>query len=219
MIKYNLMGRSFGSLLVIRHIRGKRTLGWLCQCKCGKFTFADSNALITGHKKSCGCERIALRIAHIITHGHTRGKMTRTYRAWVGMLQRCSIKNKKDFSNYAGRGINVCRRWHKFNNFLSDMGIVPEKMTLDRINNNKGYQPNNCRWATRKEQSNNMRTNRKIKWNNETLTISQWAKKMNIERYIINGRIYSGWSEVEAISTPKLPAGWSKKQWLNSRSA
>jgi len=110
---------------------------------------------MTGNTQSCGCmHREIDREWHTI-HGHASKPQSTEYRRWSAMLARCRNPNNPAYSRYGGRGIKVCLRWLKFENFLADMGYVPFGKTLDRKNNNKGYNPFNCRWATPKEQANN----------------------------------------------------------------
>ena len=137
---------------------------------------------------------------------------TPEYHAWVDMKQRCLNPNAKNYSYYGGRGITVCDRWLNFKNFLADMGSRPTaKHSLDRIDNNADYSPNNCKWSTKAEQQNNQRTNRLITIENNTRTIAQWAKKMGYGETVIYERLKAGWSEYKAVMTPVRPYKSTKK--------
>lgn len=111
------------------------------------------------------------------THGHSH---TPTYNTWLRIISRCTKPSHHNYKYYGGRGITVCERWLKFENFYADMGERPKGKTVERVDNNKGYSPDNCRWATMKEQSNNRRSNKPITFNGETLTRSQWAERLGI---------------------------------------
>jgi hypothetical protein len=110
-------------------------------------------------------------------HGMSR---TRVYIAWKSMRRRCRNRAYRQYKDYGGRGISVCARWEKFENFYADMGKPPPNATLDRIDNAGNYEPNNCRWANRFEQANNARTNRKFTFNGRTLGLNEWARILKI---------------------------------------
>jgi hypothetical protein len=163
------VGEKFGRLTVIKESEpkifnsGRKERKLLCQCECGNVKDIILNSLRTGVTKSCGCF-FSEKIKTInIKHGHSYTKKS-AYGSWSDMRQRCLNPNNQDYKYYGGRGIKVCDRWlESFNNFLEDMGERPEGLSIDRIDVNGNYEPSNCKWATRKEQTGNRRISQKNK--------------------------------------------------------
>jgi hypothetical protein len=129
-------------------------------------------------------------------------KNTETYACWKGMMHRCYVKSSTCFKNYGARGITVCDRWKDFRLFLQDMGHRPIGLTLERIDNNKGYSPDNCKWATRVEQANNTRITRYISFNGLTLSPAIWSKKLGLPTRCVSIRLRNGWSIEKALTRP-----------------
>lgn len=177
---------------------------WECQCDCGKTTIVRGQDLRNGHTTSCGCYGQAIRSAAGVKarNGHGLSR-TPIYWVWRSMIQRCYNHKSTHFKDYGGRGIEVCSRWRKFDNFLIDMGPIPEGLTLDRHPDNNGnYEPGNCRWATWEEQQNNRRNTVIIEYDNRRLSLSQWARVTGISRHSIRWRIRSGWPLHLALTLP-----------------
>ena len=177
----DLSGTRFGRLIAISiHsvVNGKSK--WNCVCDCGKSSTPYAHGLKSGNTTSCGCKTLENSVARSITHGMHK---TSTYRCWQNIKTRCTLKTSKYYKNYGGRGITVCDRWATFENFLVDMGEKPAGKSIDRKDNDKGYSPDNCFWATNTEQCRNRRVTLRF----EGKPLSQIAE----ETGFIYGTLYS----------------------------
>lgn len=178
---------------------------WKCKCRCGNETSVSTYKLASGHTKSCGCYNLEVLAARSKTHGESVGKKhSPTYCSWSCMIQRGTNPNINESHNYSGRGISVCERWRRFENFLADMGRRPPGTMLDRIDANGNYEPSNCRWATRVESANNTRASRRITFNGKTQTITQWSREAGLGDRNLANRLRLGWSLERALTTPLL---------------
>lgn len=165
------VGMKFSQWTVLAQAEKKsRHPRWLCRCQCGRELIIYQCHLRSGNSKSC-------RKCHSDTKGMSK---TPTWMSWSAMLERCTNKNHDAFHRYGGRGITVCDKWGRFAGFYEDMGLRPNGMSIDRIDNNIGYCKENCRWATHKEQSNNMSTNRKVEYRGKEYTIKQLSEYLGM---------------------------------------
>ena len=204
----DLKNMRFGRWKVLSFVTNNsyRQAIWKCKCSCGTIQDVVGSSLVQGHSNSCGCSKIDQTRERFTTHGHSIGrKTTREYQCWANMRSRCESPEKRsDSKYYYCRGITVCKRWHKFENFLADMGECPtNKHTLDRKNNDLGYFKSNCRWVTRKEQMRNTSFNLNLSWKGKTQSISQWAEDLGISYSALIQRIKKlGWPVEKAFTTP-----------------
>ena len=197
--RLNLVGQKFGRLTVIADAGNRRKQSlWECLCDCGNLVKVMAGYLKSNHTKSCGCLKIDI---HTIHGQAVRASYSKTYAAWVDMTQRCNNPRNKAYKNYGARGITVHPRWLNFKTFYEDVGDIPKNMTIERINNDGNYEPGNWRFATRKEQASNRRTNRWVEYNGETKTMTQWAEDLGLRPTTLRGRL-NKWSIDRALTLP-----------------
>lgn len=197
-----MIGHRFTRWLVLAEIperrNGKRC--YQCRCDCGAESICVAGNLRSGISKSCGClksERI-----HDAKFVHGRDTSDRTYQCWSSMRDRCNNPSTRKYNRYGGRGIRVCDRWGSFPNFLSDMGECPPRLTLERKNNDGNYEPSNCRWATRREQSLNKSTTRHVTAFGETKPLTVWTEEKQISFLAVWKRLKRGWPAERALTEP-----------------
>jgi hypothetical protein len=208
----DMTGIEINRLTVIERVANKnKRVVWLCSCKCGAFVEIQANNLQSGNSKSCGClqkETInKLNRVLKVTHGNSNSTC---YLAWKNMKSRCTNQNLSNYKYYGERGISVCMEWeHSFQQFLNDMGEPPPYTSLERVDNNKGYDKENCKWATTLEQSRNKRNNHLLTYNGETHCITDWAGIINLPSPTLLRRLDRGLSIEEALT---LPFNYRKKR-------
>ena len=174
---------------------------WTCRCRCGNTKEVYQSNLVSGHTKSCGCDNRKKSRERRLTHGQSR---TRLYEVWKAMIRRCENKNAKQYEDYGGRGIQVCRRWREsYEAFIEDMGMPPTpEHSIERRDNDKGYSPENCFWGTRKEQARNKRNNRLLTHDGRTQCTAAWSEETGLSVYTIYARLKLGWTVDEALTAP-----------------
>lgn len=200
----DLTGRTFSRLTVLdlAPSRNSKTY-WICKCECGAETIVRSDGLVGGMTQSCGCLGRDRRRQANTKHG---GGNCPEWKAWQAAKQRCYNPNNKRFHHYGGRGIKMCDRWlNSYPNFIADMGPRPSpNHSIDRINNDGNYDPQNCQWRTTTEQNNNFSANRRITFQGVKRNLTQWEKKLNFPRELIASRLKLGWTVEEALTTPVM---------------
>ena len=208
-------GQRYGKLTVVsfQGTSPRRISMWLCLCDCGAEKLVRGDSLATGNTTSCGCYQQEKLLEANTKHGQSsREGSTSAYQIWQQMRDRCSNTGNKRYSSYGGRGITVCERWASFENFFADMGEKPDGLSLDREDNSKGYSPDNCRWATLEQQSNNTRRNRFVVYQGESLTVAQLAIKVDMKYSILHSRIKLGWDVNDAVTLPFQSNGGTKRK-------
>lgn len=202
------MGRRYGRLTVMYQSgfrykpSGQRTVLWHCRCDCGKEKDIPSNTLRNGRSKSCGCLNSELSSKRATKHGGCKEyNLEGIYRTWRSMKHRCYHKSSNRYKDYGGRGIKICDKWLIYSNFR-DWAIesgYKDGLTIDRIDVNGDYCPENCRWATAVEQANNRRTNTSITAFGETKTAAEWERCTGVKQHTILARINNGWDPERAV--------------------
>lgn len=206
-----LAGEVYGRWTVLREgdpLPSQRRV-W-CRCECGTEAQVAVSSLRNGRSRSCGClhaevageQARQMRLRHGATRGHDK---TPEYSVWSGMHRRCTNPKAKHFAIYGGRGITVCSRWARFEEFLADMGPRPgPEYSIERKDRNGNYEPGNCVWATAKVQGNNTSRNRFLEIRGERLTIAQWAERSGTPAGHIWARLNRGWDPSRAVYAPRL---------------
>ena len=193
----DLTGQRFGHLVVIEYAgrNERRESLWRCHCDCGNESVVRGDVLRRGTTESCGCGKG-------LKHGHHQKPWYSSYKA---MMERCYLPSSGNYKRYGGNGVTVCEEWHDINNFAKwaeTSGYAPG-LTIDRIDSSKGYSPDNCRWATKKQQSNNRKNTVFYTYKGETKALTDWASILGINRYTLYDRIERrGWSVEKALETP-----------------
>lgn len=200
----DLTGKKFGKLTVIQRVEDDKygNVRWLCRCECGNLVIRHGHVLRRNRASDCGCGKSEFMTKIATTHG---GRKSRLYSIWIDMIRRCEDLKVKCYYRYGGRGISVCPEWHDFSAFRkwSEENGYSSNLTLDRIDNDNGYCPQNCRWVPMKIQENNKSNNTQLCFKGKIHTLSQWSEITGIHRATISRRISKyGWSVERALTEP-----------------
>lgn len=205
----DLVGQKYGRLTVIKRAESRRLESgrlitmWECECECGKSKIVRSDSLRNGKTNSCGCYH-SEQLSQIKTKHKQAG--TRLYSIWINMKVRCTNPKTPEYKNYGGRGITICEEWlQNFESFYewSINNGYRDNLSIDRIDNNGNYEPQNCRWATMEQQANNKTVSQTYTYMGKTKTIAEWAKEKNLKYNTLFNRLkYSHWDIEKALCTP-----------------
>lgn len=202
----HLVGQKFNRWTVVSQGKSEKTRSgtrkfWLCRCDCGNTAEVGTHTLRTGASKSCGC--YAKESLEKRKQSGVKKKFRAEYNIWNHMKRRCYTPTTKCYSRYGGRGITVCSRWlESFENFYADMGPKPKGMSIDRVDNDGPYSPENCRWATHPEQMRNTRQTRYFEWAGMRMCLQDWCDKVGMNAVTVHRRMQQGWAFETALSTP-----------------
>ena len=211
-MKEDLCGQKFGRLTVVKQLDNKQypklygRIIYECLCDCGNTTIVTRSKLLLNHTKSCGCLRKSNAAQLFSTHKQTG---TRLFNIFYGIKQRCCNPNAPAYPKYGGRGITLCDEWNNENGFenfynWAMQNDYQENLSIDRINNDGNYAPDNCRWTTMKMQSNNRSNNSYITYHNQTHTLSEWADIIGIDHSVLSQRINKLGMSIEEAFTHKV---------------
>jgi len=199
----DLTGVRFTRLLVLkRDFKGQtnKNVKWLCICDCGEKKSCQAIHLRRESIKSCGCLQREQNDANRYTHGLSK---TPEYNIWTNIKSRCGNPKNNSYKDYGGRGIYLCQRWLNFEHFYNDMGSRPSKIhSIDRIDNNLGYSPDNCKWSTPIEQANNKTSSKIIKYKRISQSLADWSRDTGLNYDMLKYRINAGWPVERALNEP-----------------
>ena len=206
-MKQDLINVKFGKLTIKEKsgVSKGRHIIYKCECECGNKKEILGIHLKSGKILSCGCYRKEINSKIHTKHGHNRiGKRTSEYTTWADMIRRCNNPNDEFYYLYGGRGIKVCDEWKNFENFLKDMTQKPKNHSIERIDRNGDYCPENCIWANNNVQANNKSNNIFIEHQGKTQTLKQWSIELNLPYEALRARLKRGWTEEKTLSTPLM---------------
>jgi hypothetical protein len=202
----DITGQKFGRLTAIEVTREPGHRAWMCRCDCGGETIVRAALLTTGHSRSCGCQRKdTLRRMKTIHGGASRGRKARLWRIWAQMRDRCRNHNRPDSPRYADRGIRVCDEWLDFIAFRewADGNGYDDTLTIERIDNDGNYEPSNCRWAKRVEQTRNRSNTAFLMFRGEQISVAAAIELCGLPATTVRARLSRGWTPERALLEPK----------------
>lgn len=216
-IRKDRTGERHGRLFVLgpAHIKRRTENYWTCLCDCGTICTVPGTSLKKGDAKSCGCLKLDLVKERATIHGQSK---TILYKRWNSIRNRCNNESYKRYKDYGGRGIKMCDEWSDFEVFAKweNENGYEEHLTIDRIDNNGNYCPENCRWVPMSVQAWNKRTTTKVTYNGETLNLHEWSERTGLPHTTIRSRLDRGWSVEDTLTVPWLERT-ERKKWKASR--